>query len=75
MKYVTLHTKWTLQITDPGMERLPWIIQVMQSQGPLLVKALLSQTPMIVILPTKGAENLSLLLEHSRHPKSQEHTN
>ena len=47
MKYVTLHTKWTLQITDPEMERLPWIIQVMQSQGPLLVKALLSQTPMI----------------------------
>ena len=34
MKYVTLHAKWTLQITDPEMERLPWIIQVMQSQGP-----------------------------------------
>lgn len=34
MKYVTLHAKWTLQITDPEMERLLWIIQVMQSQGP-----------------------------------------
>lgn len=67
MKYVAAHIKWTLQIADPRDGDCCGL-SVVRHRDPI-VKTLSQAHSDAVVASTKKL--ISLLLEHSRHPKAK----